>query len=211
LALDDAPVLTAKPAALRAWLLRFELRVAPTESQRLFALTVATGVVCGLAAVAFHFAIHFAEWLLCNRALNAPDRQWLVWGVVTPAIGGLSAGLLLKYVVPNARGSGVPQVKVAFASKEGVIPLRDALGKLVVSSLQIGSGPANGSRNHQAISPDRNEASSELREGTRTGAPRSLPSSSDHTIWMEEDRSSWGLTPDSRISSPCPRSITASP
>jgi hypothetical protein len=57
--------------------LRFELRVAPTESQRLFGLTVAIGVVCGLAAVAFHFAIRFAESLLCERALNAPDRQWI--------------------------------------------------------------------------------------------------------------------------------------
>ncbi|HEX2877554.1 MAG TPA: chloride channel protein [Polyangiaceae bacterium] len=142
--MDNAPVLFRRAAALRAWALRFELRVAPTESQRLFALTVAIGVVCGLAAVAFHFSIRFAESMLCERALHAADRRWLVWGIVTPALGGLAAGLLLKYVVPNARGSGVPQVKVAFASKEGVIRLRDALGKLVVSSLQIGSGASLG-------------------------------------------------------------------
>jgi CIC family chloride channel protein len=142
--MDDAPVLIRRAAALRAWALRFELRVAPTESQRLFALTVAIGVVCGLAAVAFHFSIRFAEEMLCERALHAADRQWIVWGILTPALGGLAAGLLLKYVVPNARGSGVPQVKVAFASKEGVIRLRDALGKLVVSSLQIGSGASLG-------------------------------------------------------------------
>ena len=142
--MDDAPVLIRRAAALRAWALRFELRVAPTESQRLFALTVAIGVVCGLAAVAFHFSIHFAEWLLCERALRAPDRTWMAWGIVTPTLGGVAAGLLLKYVVPNARGSGVPQVKLAFASKEGAIRLRDALGKLVVSSLQIGSGASLG-------------------------------------------------------------------
>lgn len=82
--------------------------------------------------------------MLCERALHAADRRWIAWGILTPALGGLAAGLLLKYVVPNARGSGVPQVKVAFASKEGVIRLRDALGKLFVSSLQIGSGASLG-------------------------------------------------------------------
>jgi CIC family chloride channel protein len=139
-----APLLIRRLSRLRAWALRFELRVAPSESQRLFALTVAVGVVCGLAAVAFHFAIHFAESLLCERALHAPDRSWMAWGIATPTLGGAAAGLLLKYVVPNARGSGVPQVKVAYASKEGVVRLRDAVGKLVVSSLQIGSGASLG-------------------------------------------------------------------
>jgi CIC family chloride channel protein len=136
--------LSNKLLAIRAWALRFELRIAPTESQRLFALTVAVGLVCGLAAVAFHFSIRFAESVLVERALRAPGQTWLVWGVVTPVLGGLTAGLLLKYVVPNARGSGVPQVKTAYASKEANIPLRDSLGKLVVSSLQIGSGASLG-------------------------------------------------------------------
>ena len=134
----------ARLRLVRTWALRFELRVAPTESQRLFALTVAIGVVCGLAAVAFHFSIRFAESLLFERAIAAPGNLWIVWGVLTPALGGLAAGILLKYVFPNARGSGVPQVKVAYASPEGVVRLRDALGKLIVASLQIGSGASLG-------------------------------------------------------------------
>ena len=101
--------LVDKFKGFRSWALRFELRVAPTESQRLFALTVVIGVVCGLAAVLFHFSIRFAEGLLFDRAITAPGDRWIVWGVVTPALGGLVAGLLLKYVFPNARGSGVPQ------------------------------------------------------------------------------------------------------
>ncbi|MES1188622.1 MAG: chloride channel protein [Myxococcales bacterium] len=136
--------LVDKFKGFRSWALRFELRVAPTESQRLFALTVVIGVVCGLAAVLFHFSIRFAEGLLFDRAITAPGDRWIVWGVVTPALGGLVAGLLLKYVFPNARGSGVPQVKVAYASREGVVRLRDAVGKLFVASLQIGSGASLG-------------------------------------------------------------------
>ncbi len=138
------PALINRFNAFRAWALRLELRVAPTESQRLFALTVAIGVVCGLAAVVFHFSIRFAESLLFERAIHAEGRYWIIWGVVTPTLGGLAAGILLKYVFPNARGSGVPQVKIAFASREGVVRLRDAVGKLLVASLQIGSGASLG-------------------------------------------------------------------
>lgn len=136
--------LVAKLRDLRTWALRFELRVAPTESQRLFALTVTIGVACGLAAVAFHFSIRFAEGLLFERAITAPGSQWIFWTVLTPALGGLAAGILLKYVFPNARGSGVPQVKIAYASREGAVRLRDATGKLIVASLQIGSGASLG-------------------------------------------------------------------
>ena len=143
-AMTLTPALLRNALALRAWARRFELRVAPTESQRLFALTLAVGVGCGLAAVGFHFSIRFAERMLCERALHADGAAWLVWGVVTPTLGGLAAGLLLKFVVPNARGSGVPQVKLAYASKDGVVRLRDAVGKLFVSSLQIGSGASLG-------------------------------------------------------------------
>jgi len=137
-------LLNQKFLQFRQWALRLELRIAPTESQRLFALTLIIGLVCGFAAVAFHFSIRFAEGLLFERAIVAHGRTWLIWGVLTPCFGGLAAGFLLKYVVPNARGSGVPQVKVAYASRDGVIRLRDSVGKLVIASLQIGSGASLG-------------------------------------------------------------------
>src|SRR4051812_44830740 len=80
------------------------LRFVPTEQQRLFALTLVIGAACGLAAVAFHAAIRATERALVGRALAAPGHTWIAWLAVTPALGGLVAGLLLQYVVPNARG-----------------------------------------------------------------------------------------------------------
>lgn len=140
----SAATLVQRLTEWRGWALRLERRLAPTESQRLFALTVAIGVVCGLAAVAFHYAIAFSERMLFERALLAEGRMWMIWGVATPVLGGLLTGVLLKTVFPNARGSGVPQVKVAYASREGGVRLRDALGKFVIASLQIGSGASLG-------------------------------------------------------------------
>jgi CIC family chloride channel protein len=128
----------------RLYWVRAELKFAPTETQRLFALTVVLGVVCGLAAVAFHLSIGFVERHVIDRALHAQGHTALVLTVLVPTLGGLLCGALLHYVVPNARGSGIPQVKAAFANPNGHIRLRDAFGKFVIGSLQIGSGASLG-------------------------------------------------------------------
>jgi CIC family chloride channel protein len=124
--------------------LRAELRLAPTESQRLLLLTLLIGAAGGLAAVAFHFAIELGERLLIDRALAAPGRSWIAWSILSPTLGGLLAGVLLHLVFPDARGSGIPQVKVAYASRAGLVRLRDAVGKFLLGSLQIGSGASLG-------------------------------------------------------------------
>jgi CIC family chloride channel protein len=118
--------------------------LAPTEAQRLLLLTIALGVLCGLAAVAFHLSIAFVESKVIDPALGAPGKSWMAWTLVTPVLGGLLCGALLEFVLPNARGSGIPQVKVAFASSTPVVPLRDAIGKFAVCSLQLGSGASLG-------------------------------------------------------------------
>lgn len=128
----------------RAALLRTELRFAPSESQRLFALTIMIGVLCGLAAVAFHLTIKLVERQLVERALAAPGRWWMLFGVLSPTLGALIVGMLLHWVVPGARGSGIPQVKVAYASRVGVVRFRDAVGKFFLGALQIGSGSSMG-------------------------------------------------------------------
>lgn len=128
----------------REWLGAQLRRHLPAESQHLFALTIAVGVVCGLVAVAFHQGIKLAESLLIERALTAPGNSWIAWTIVTPTLGGLIAGALLTFVVPGARGSGIPQVKTAFALEGGRIRFRDAFGKFWLSILQIGSGASLG-------------------------------------------------------------------
>ena len=126
------------------YLLRAEIRFAPTEAQRLFFLTILIGVVCGLAAVAFHVAITFASHVLIDRAMSASGHAWIGWTLATPTLGAVACGILLQYVVPSARGSGIPQVKVAFAARGGRIRLRDSVGKFMVGALQIGSGSSLG-------------------------------------------------------------------
>jgi len=110
----------------------------------MLALTILAGGLCGLAAVAFHLSIGWLEMLLINRANSAPGHSWIFWTIVTPAIGGLIVGLGLSYWAPAAAGSGIPQVKVAFALRSGFVSARETVGKFVLCAFQIGSGASLG-------------------------------------------------------------------
>jgi CIC family chloride channel protein len=120
------------------------MRRMPNEQQRLLAVTILAGGLCGLAAVAFHLSIMGFESLFIDRANTAPGHSWIWWTILTPGLGGLVAGLGLTYFAPAAAGSGIPQVKVAYALRSGLITVRETIGKFVLCSIQIGSGASLG-------------------------------------------------------------------
>ena len=127
-----------------AWL----MRRLPTERQRLLAFTILAGGLCGFAAVAFHISVAFLEHLLIERAAagaSTPNHYlWIVWTILTPAVGGLICGLGLYYIAPAAAGSGIPQVRVAFTLRSGFISIKETLTKFALCALQIGSGASLG-------------------------------------------------------------------
>lgn len=123
-----------------AWL----MRRMPNERQRLLVFTIVAGGMCGLAAVAFHISVTFAEAQMIERAAAARGPAWIWLTILSPALGGLVTGLGLYYFVPAAAGSGIPQVKVAFATRFGYISLRETVGKFVLCVIQIGSGGSLG-------------------------------------------------------------------
>ena len=125
-------------------LLRAFLRLVPAESHRVFALTLVVGALCGGAAVLFHLAILAVGARVIDRAMAAPAPHWMWLTILTPTAGGLLSGALLYFVVPGARGSGIPQVKVAYAVKGGRVPFIDAAGKFLIGVLQIGTGSSLG-------------------------------------------------------------------
>lgn len=114
------------------------------ERQRLLAVTIIAGGLCGLGAVAFHLSIAWLEDLMINRANHAYGHSWIFWTILSPGVGGLIAGLGLTYWAPAAAGSGIPQVKVAFALRSGLVSLRETIGKFVLCAFQIGSGASLG-------------------------------------------------------------------
>jgi chloride channel protein, CIC family len=123
-----------------AWL----MRRMPNERQRLLAVTILAGGLCGLAAVAFHISIGWAEALFIDRANHASGHSWIFWTILSPCLGGLVVGIGLTYFAPAAAGSGIPQVKVAFALRSGLVSLRETIGKFFLCAIQIGSGASLG-------------------------------------------------------------------
>ena len=114
------------------------------QRQRLLAVTILAGGLCGVAAVAFHLSIGWLEDLMINRANHTPGYSWIFWTILSPGVGGLIVGLGLTYWAPAAAGSGIPQVKVAFAMRSGLVSLRETIGKFVLCAFQIGSGASLG-------------------------------------------------------------------
>lgn len=125
-------------------LLAWVMRRLPNERQRLLLFTILAGGVCGLAAVAFHASVGFASRFMIDRAVAAHGHSWIWWTILTPALGGLAAGLGLYYAVPSAAGSGIPQVKVAFVARSGYVSLKETIGKFILCTVQIGSGGSLG-------------------------------------------------------------------
>ena len=119
-------------------------RYAPTDAQRLLGLTILTGALCGIVAVAFHLMIRALERNLIGHARDVDGWSRLAWLLLMPAAGAAVCGAALHYVAPNARGSGVPQVKAVFAIEGGRVRFRDAVAKFFISALQIGSGSSLG-------------------------------------------------------------------
>lgn len=102
------------------------------------------GLCCGLAAVAFHFAIHHTfEWLWHEATRHHP----LVFGLIlllAPTSAGLLVGIAVCRFAPEAAGSGIPQVKAGYYNHGGKLAGRAGIWRFVLGSLYVGLGNSLG-------------------------------------------------------------------
>ncbi len=119
---------------LRRRLARVDLR--EHEDKILLLLALVISAVVGLIVVAF---VAVTE-RLGSILLTAGAWQ----RVFSPFAGSLVGGWLLFKFFPEARGSGIPQTRVALVLQKGIIGLRTVLGKFICSSISLGSGVALG-------------------------------------------------------------------
>ena len=106
------------------------------EDKILVLLALVISAVVGLIVVAF---LAVTERLGHALAAAGPLQRFL-----SPLIGSLVGGLLLFRFFPDARGSGIPQTRVALILQNGYISLRTVIGKFICSSISLGSGVALG-------------------------------------------------------------------
>jgi len=109
-----------------------------TEERVLLVLTIIIGALVSLAVAAF---ILLTE-NLGARLYPAGGAAWR--RVLIPIAGALGTGFLLYRYFPNARGSGIPQAKVALFLRDGYISFRTVIGKFSLCSISLASGIALG-------------------------------------------------------------------
>lgn len=103
-------------------------------------MAIFIGILSGLAVVCFRIAyLSTRTWLLSTSLSPSPAHLLLV-----PSLTGLAIALLVIYVFPYVRGSGVNQTKAALYIYNGHIPFRTVVGKFICSALAIGSGQSLG-------------------------------------------------------------------
>jgi len=108
------------------------------QDNLLLVLTLLIGAIVGLVVVAFILVTE----RLGSRLFPAGGAAWRRLAI--PTAGALLSGLLLARFFPRARGSGIPQTKVALFLEQGYIRLGTVLGKFTCSSISLASGIALG-------------------------------------------------------------------
>jgi len=110
------------------------------EDRFFLVLSVFIGIFSGLAVVCFRFAIDWCRIYLLGTGAQLSTTRLLL----APTLTGLLIALIVMYIFPLARGSGVNQTKAALYIYNGHIPGRTAVGKFITSALAIGSGQSLG-------------------------------------------------------------------
>jgi chloride channel protein, CIC family len=110
------------------------------EDNLFLVLSVLIGIFSGLSVVCFRVAIEWTRVTLLGSTLSPRvPRVFLA-----PAIGGVGVALLVIYLFPRVRGSGVNQTKAAVYVSNGYVPFSTVIGKFITCALAIGSGQSLG-------------------------------------------------------------------
>lgn len=135
---SEQPVPQGKQRSIwRSWTHRI---ITLREDQFFLFLAVLIGIFSGLAVVCFRIAIDWTQLALLGFSLAPPPLRV----VLVPSVAGLAVAFLVLKVFPQARGSGVNQIKAALYISNGYVPFKSVIGKFITCALAIGSGQSLG-------------------------------------------------------------------
>jgi len=110
-------------------------------------LAAGVGVIGGLVNVSFFYATESVKFLFLHRPGDIVEVAKMMDGwqrVVTPAVGGLCAGLILYWGLRIVGQQGTSNLLEVVVAGDGRLPFRTALIKFLSSLVTIGSGGSIG-------------------------------------------------------------------
>jgi CIC family chloride channel protein len=120
-------------------------RQTPPDSLVLVLSALVVGIGGGLGAVLFVWLLRqvsdVTRWLITNPLGNLPDMLALM---IVMGAAGVIVGLIVAYLAPEVRGSGIPELMEAVALHGGRIRPRVVPLKLLASAVTIGAGGSAG-------------------------------------------------------------------
>ena len=124
-------------------------RLLSGEAPLTWLLAIAVGVLAGYAVLLFRHAIGLVQWLWLETAAEniVATKAGLTHPLIVfsaPVIGGLVVGMLLVWLAPRRRASGVADVIEAAHLRHGVIRWRDGLASAIITIISLGSGASAG-------------------------------------------------------------------
>jgi CIC family chloride channel protein len=119
-------------------LARFAQRL-PGRGRPIF-LTCVYGLGAGLAAVAFQLAINVLYRTTFVRLSHQSAMTFVIGSLAVVLTTSVAVGLLLSKFAPEASGSGIPQLKLAFWKDFGFVLWRVVWVKFLAGVLSIGGG-----------------------------------------------------------------------
>lgn len=111
------------------------------EKRFIFALSILTGLVAGIAAVIIRNLAHFIEGLL-KTGYFGEYSNYLFF--IYPTIGILFVVVFVNYIIKKTLGHGVPSVLYSIAKKRGRISPHNMFSSVLTSSVTVGFGGSAG-------------------------------------------------------------------
>lgn len=106
--------------------------------------TAVIGLVAGLVAVLFHHAMLWLSGRLVTTPSHWPIWKFAIFALIVITLGAFITGLLMRHFAPDAPGSGIPQVKVAYHKHQLDFTWRLVWVKFIGGALSIGTGSSLG-------------------------------------------------------------------
>ncbi len=107
-------------------------------------LTTLYGLCAGLAAVIFEVGINLFYNATFVRFSKLPPNAFMAMTFGVVVVTSLIAGILLSRFCPEAAGSGIPQLKLAFWKDFGYVPAKVVWVKFIAGVLTVGGGASLG-------------------------------------------------------------------